>query len=68
MSLSMLHRVRDELRSFAGYSSARMEASGGTVLLNANESPWPATYEAAAGLNRYPQPQPLLLRQRLADH
>jgi histidinol-phosphate aminotransferase len=36
----VLDLVRPELRGFAGYSSARKEASGGSVLLNANESPW----------------------------
>ena len=39
--MSALDLVRTELRQLRGYSSARMEASGGRVLLNANESPWP---------------------------
>lgn len=57
--------LRAELRQFAGYSSARKEASGGRVWLNANESPWPAVGDTL-GLNRYPDPQPPALVSRLA--
>jgi histidinol-phosphate aminotransferase len=57
--------ARPEIRALQAYSSARMEASGGAVLLNANESPWPAT--AAAGLNRYPDPQPAALVARMSQ-
>lgn len=60
--MSVLDRVRPELLALRGYSSARMEASGGRVLLNANESPWPDP----RGLNRYPEPQPAALLARLA--
>jgi histidinol-phosphate aminotransferase len=66
--MNLLERVRPELLQIAGYASARMEASGGSVLLNANESPWPAEVDGAAGLNRYPQPQPPLLRRQLAAY
>lgn len=62
--MSVLTLVREDLRGFAGYSSARREAQGGSVLLNANESPWPA---GALALNRYPDPQPEALKQRLAE-
>lgn len=62
--MSIVAIARPEIRALQPYSSARMEASGGTVLLNANESPWPA--RAAAGLNRYPDPQPAELVARLA--
>jgi len=62
---AVLELLRAELREFAGYSSARKEASGGQVLLNANESPWPSVGDAL-GLNRYPEPQPAALRERLA--
>ena len=48
------------------YSSARMEASGGAVLLNANESPWPPPDDGGLGLNRYPEPQPAVLTDALA--
>jgi len=57
--------LRAELREFAGYSSARKEASGGTLWLNANESPWPAVGDTL-GLNRYPEPQPAALVSKLA--
>ncbi len=57
--------LREELRNFAGYSSARKEASGGTIWLNANESPWP-TVGDTLGLNRYPDPQPAPLLSKLA--
>ncbi len=62
----VLNVLREELRGFAGYSSARKEASGGSILLNANESPWPASGDVL-GLNRYPDPQPESLVMRLAS-
>ena len=43
-----------------------MEASGGSVLLNANESPWPPPHDAGCALNRYPDPQPAALLEALA--
>jgi len=46
------------------YSSARKEAPGRGVLLNANESPWSLLGEDE--LNRYPEPQPGELVARLA--
>jgi histidinol-phosphate aminotransferase len=64
--MSIVAIARPEIRALQPYSSARMEASGGSVLLNANESPWPAT-GAAAGLNRYPDPQPAALVARMAQ-
>jgi histidinol-phosphate aminotransferase len=63
--MSIVAIARPDIRALQPYSSARMEASGGAVLLNANESPWQAT--AAAGLNRYPDPQPAALVARLAQ-
>ena len=62
--MSALELARPDLLALAGYSSARMEASGGSILLNANESPWPQTGDAP--LNRYPDPQPARLRSALA--
>jgi histidinol-phosphate aminotransferase len=62
--MSALDLARPDLLALAGYSSARMEASGGSILLNANESPWPQTGDAP--LNRYPDPQPPRLRALLA--
>ncbi len=62
--MSALELARPDLLALAGYSSARMEASGGSIWLNANESPWPQS--ADAPLNRYPDPQPPRLRAQLA--
>ncbi len=62
--MSVLGLVRPELRAMVGYSSARMEAGSDGILLNANESPWPQ--DPRAPLHRYPEPQPLDLRERLA--
>jgi histidinol-phosphate aminotransferase len=64
--MSILDLARPEIRALKPYSSARMEASGGSVLLNANESPWPAVMIGGAALNRYPDPQPQILIERLA--
>lgn len=63
--------MRDDLRSFVGYKSARSEVPDGpisesTIWLNANESPWPSATDAHGRLRRYPQPQPLVLRTALA--
>ena len=63
--MSALDLARPDLLALTGYSSARMEASGGSIWLNANESPWPQS--ADAPLNRYPDPQPPRLRARLAE-
>jgi histidinol-phosphate aminotransferase len=59
--------VRQELRGFAGYRSARMEAASGHILLNANECPW-APPGDRSGVHRYPEPQPGALRAALAAH
>jgi histidinol-phosphate aminotransferase len=64
--MSVLDLARPEIRALRPYSSARMEASGGSVLLNANESPWPAVSVDGAALNRYPDPQPDELVTRCA--
>lgn len=63
---SVLDLVRPDLRAFAGYSSARREKVTGHVWLNANESPWTSPADASGRLNRYPEPQPAALRDRLA--
>lgn len=64
--MSVLDLARTEIRALQPYSSARMEASGGQVLLNANESAWPATGDQGIGSNRYPEPQPAELVATLA--
>lgn len=64
--MSVLDLARPEIRTLQPYSSARMEASGGQIMLNANESAWEPVGEAGAGCNRYPEPQPQALLQALA--
>ena len=61
-----LSLLREDLRDFAGYKSARSEALDGTVWLNANESAWANAADAAGALRRYPDPQPAPLRAALA--
>ncbi|RBC27511.1 histidinol-phosphate transaminase, partial [Xanthomonas oryzae pv. oryzae] len=63
---SILHLVREDLRAFAGYSSARTSALQGDVWLNANESAWGNPADPSASTRRYPDPQPQGLRSALA--
>lgn len=63
---SILELVRDDLRGFAGYKSARTEALQGEVWLNANESAWANPADAKGTSRRYPDPQPSELRSTLA--
>jgi histidinol-phosphate aminotransferase len=63
---SVLDLVRPDLRAFAGYASARRQKATGSVWLNANESPWASGADSGYGLNRYPEPQPVALRARMA--
>ncbi|TCZ88106.1 histidinol-phosphate transaminase [Lysobacter sp. N42] len=65
--MSITDLLREDLRDFAGYRSARTESVAGDVWLNANESPWPNAGESAGVLRRYPDPQPDALRARLAE-
>ncbi len=65
--MSVLDLARPEMRALTPYASARMEAGTADIMLNANESPWPASGGELQELNRYPEPQPLRLRTRLAD-
>ncbi|MCL7713629.1 histidinol-phosphate transaminase [Stenotrophomonas mori] len=62
----VLQLLREDLRDFAGYSSARSTALAGEVWLNANESAWANPADADAACRRYPDPQPQALRARLA--
>jgi len=66
--MSIERLARPEIVAMKPYSSARKEAPGKGILLNANESPWPLLEEpdADSGLNRYPDPQPAELVSRLA--
>lgn len=63
----VLDLVRDDLRDFAGYSSARSARLQGEIWLNANESAWANPGDAQASCRRYPDPQPQALRERLAS-
>ena len=65
--MSVLDLARPNVRAMQPYSSARMEANRGGVLLNANESPWPPFGADDRDWNRYPDPQPAALVERLAD-
>jgi histidinol-phosphate aminotransferase len=58
--------VREDLRDFGGYRSARSDRLQGEVWLNANESPWPNLSDREGTLRRYPDPQPQALRDALA--
>jgi histidinol-phosphate aminotransferase len=64
--MSVLDLARPEIRTLQPYSSARMEAGEGQIMLNANESAWPPAGDAGLGCNRYPDPQPAELLQALA--
>lgn len=63
MSIEKL--ARPEIVAMKPYSSARREAPGEGILLNANEAPWPLL-DPEDRLNRYPDPQPERLLRRLA--
>ncbi len=58
--------VRPEIAALTPYASARREASGGTVWLNANESPW--NNSTVVGVNRYPDCQPGTVRSAYAGY
>lgn len=62
----VLALVRPDLQAFAGYSSARSAAVQGDVWLNANESAWANPADTAGSSRRYPEPQPLALREGLS--
>jgi histidinol-phosphate aminotransferase len=58
--------LRDDLRGFTGYASARSQAVAGTTWLNANESPQANAADPDGLLRRYPDPQPAALVGALA--
>ena len=62
----VLALVRPDLQAFAGYSSARSASLQGEVWLNANESAWANPADLQGSSRRYPEPQPLALREALA--
>ena len=69
--MSVLDLARVEILNLRPYSSARREAGEAEVMLNANEAPWPPSgvQSGSCGrpLNRYPDPQPERLLERLAE-
>ncbi len=65
MKIAVNEIIRQNILSLRPYSSARSINSTGRVFLDANESPeLPAQCRA---LNRYPEPQPRYLRERLGS-
>lgn len=58
--------ARPEIRALKPYASARALAGASGILLNANENPYAPQVESELSLNRYPDPQPARLKQRLA--
>lgn len=64
---TVLDLVRDDLRTFAGYRSARSDRLVGDVWLNANEAPWTNAGDTSGSARRYPDPQPEALRETLAE-
>ena len=66
IAASPLTLVREDLRDFGGYRSARSDRLQGEIWLNANESPWPNLADREGSLRRYPDPQPTALREALA--
>lgn len=60
--------IREHFKIMEGYSSAGMEAgkSADKIYLNANENPY--ELPGLEGLNRYPEPQPVTLREAYAQN
>lgn len=59
--------ARPEIRALTPYASARALADSAGILLNANENPFPSPGDPGQTLNRYPEPQPPALVNRLAE-
>jgi len=62
--------ARPEIVAMKPYVSARNSAAADGILLNANEAPFPHVDDSEwqrLALNRYPSPQPALLKSRMAD-
>jgi len=62
-----LSLLREDLRNFSGYSSARSLSFNGDLWLNANESAWANPADTTGNCRRYCEPQPQALRQKLAE-
>ncbi len=71
--MSIRNLIREDLREFKAYSSARIEAANldeNLIFLDANESALEAPISGASGKNwnRYPDPQPQNLRASFARY
>lgn len=68
--MSMIQQLlRPHLRNVTPYLSARRSMSGGTIWLNANESPYSSDYQVETStLNRYPNFQSQPLNQAYAHY
>jgi histidinol-phosphate aminotransferase len=65
--MSVLDLARADIRALQPYSSARAESGMAQTMLNANEAPWPPFGACTASAwNRYPDPQPPALLERLS--
>lgn len=63
----VLDLARPELRAIAPYTPGAYEP--GCIRLNANESPWRMPGDTSErGLNIYPPPRPVALKERLAEY
>jgi histidinol-phosphate aminotransferase len=70
MKMDVERLARPEIVAMKAYASARSSAAADGILLNANEAPYTHVADPEwqrLALNRYPQPQPALLRTRLAE-
>lgn len=67
MTDDILPPIREDLRDFAGYRSARSERMSGAIWLNANESAQCSAIDADGSLRRYPDPQPAALTRALSN-
>ena len=64
--MSAVDLLRPEIRELRPYKAA--DYVGGLIRLNANETPWrPPGDDSRDGLNRYPEPRPAELTERLTD-
>ena len=66
MSCDPIGLLREDLRDFAGYRSARSERLRGEIWLNANEASGTSAADPGGALRRYPEPQPQALVDALA--
>jgi len=64
--MSLARLARPEILALAPCDIAGAPLPG-TVRLDANENPFASLVAGQPGINRYPEPQPQVLRQRLAD-